>query len=98
VRAKTPAGAYEFTSQWYFDEALNEKILGDARYAKPGRRDTTNATDGIYKNSGGDQLLLAPLATADGLAASYAIGLDLADAAVGRADGGRGRGRGRGGA
>ena len=98
VRAKAPAGAYEFTSQWYFDEALNEKILADARYAKPGRRDTTNATDGIYKNSGGDQLLLAPLATADGLAASYAIGLDLADAAVGRADGGRGRGRGRGGA
>ena len=77
---------------------MNEKILADARYAKPGRRDTTNATDGIYKNGGGDQLLLAPLATADGLAASYAIGLDLADAAVGRADGGRGRGRGRGGA
>ena len=62
------------------------EILADSRYAKPGRRDTTNATDSIYRN-GGDQLLLAPTATADGLAASYAIGLDLADAAVGRADG-----------
>ena len=51
VRAKTPAGAYEFTSQWYFDEALNEKILADARYAKPGRRDRTNATDGMYRKA-----------------------------------------------
>ena len=93
VRTKTAGGAYEFTSQWYFDEALNERILADPRYAKPGRRDRTNATDSLYRN-GGDQLLLAPTTTADGLAASYTIGLDLADAAVGRPDGGRGRGRG----
>ena len=75
VRTKTAAGAYEFTSQWYFDEALNERILADQRYAKPGRRDRTNATDSLYRN-GGDQLLLAPTTTADGLAASYTIGLD----------------------
>jgi hypothetical protein len=37
--------------------------------------------------SGGDQLLLAPTETAQGLAATFAIGLDLSDTAVGGADG-----------
>ena len=95
VRAQAPAGAYEFTSQWYFDEGLNERILASDDYARPGRRDTLNAKDSIFRN-GGDQLLLAPTPSANGLSASYVLGLDLADAAVGRPDGfGRGR-RGRG--
>lgn len=94
VRAQAPTGAYEFTSQWYFDEGLNERILAGGDYARPGRRDTLNANDSIFRN-GGDQLLLAPAPSADGLSASYALGLDLADAAVGRPDGSGRGGRGR---
>ncbi len=99
IRAQAPAGAYEFTSQWYFDEALNERVLAGAEYVRPGRRDTTNATDSIYRG-GGDLLLLAPTPSAGGFAAAYVLGVDLADASVGRPDGmgrggpgGRGRGR-----
>jgi protocatechuate 3,4-dioxygenase beta subunit len=93
VRTPAPSGAFEFTSQWYFDEALNQKILAGAEYARSGQRDTLNSNDGIYRN-GGDQLLLAPTSSATGLAASFALGLDLSDAAVGRPDGGGGRGPG----
>jgi protocatechuate 3,4-dioxygenase beta subunit len=95
IRTQAAGNPWEFTSQWYFDEALNDRILANAVYAKPGNR-TTNATDGIYRN-GGDQLLLAPTSSGDGYAAAYAIGLDLTDATVGRSDGtsgGPGRGRG----
>jgi protocatechuate 3,4-dioxygenase beta subunit len=98
IRTQAAGSPWEFTSQWYFDEALNDRILADPRYAKPGQR-TTNATDGLYRN-GGDQLLLASAASGAGYAASFGIGLDLTDAAVGRPDGagaGGGRGRGRGG-
>jgi protocatechuate 3,4-dioxygenase beta subunit len=96
IRTESAGSPWEFTSQWYFDEALNERILADPRYAKPGRR-TTNATDGIFRN-GGDQLLLAPAASGAGYAAAFGIGLDLTDAATGRADGaGAGGRRGRGG-
>jgi protocatechuate 3,4-dioxygenase beta subunit len=96
IRTQAPSGAFEFTSQWYFDEALNDRILAGPEYARSSRRDTLNSTDSIYRN-GGDQLLLAPTANRDALAASFAIGLDLANAEVGRADGfGRGRRGGRG--
>lgn len=96
IRTQAAGSPWEFTSQWYFDEALNDRILADPRYAKPGRR-TTNATDGIFRN-GGNQLLLAPSASGAGYAATFGIGLDLTDAAVGRPDGfGPGGGRGRGG-
>jgi protocatechuate 3,4-dioxygenase beta subunit len=95
IRTMAAGSPWEFTSQWYFDEALNSRILSNQAYAKTGSR-TTNATDGLYRN-GGDQLLLAPAAAGAGYTAAYAIGLDLSDAAVGRADG-AGGGRGRGGA
>jgi len=49
----------------------------------------------IYR-SGGDQLLLSPTQAASGLTASFAIGLDLANADAGRPDGFGVRGRGRG--
>jgi protocatechuate 3,4-dioxygenase beta subunit len=96
IRTQASGRPWEFTSQWYFDEALNERILADPRYAKHGRR-TTNAADGIFGN-GGDRLLLAPAASGAGYAATFAIGLDLTDAATGRPDGaGRRRSGGRGG-
>jgi protocatechuate 3,4-dioxygenase beta subunit len=89
-------GAYEFTSQWYFDEPLNSKILAMPAYARSGQRDTFNSNDGIFRQ-GGHQLVLAPNPGSNGYAAAFSIGLDLSDSAVGRADGmGRSGGRGPG--
>jgi protocatechuate 3,4-dioxygenase beta subunit len=94
-----PAGAYEFTSQFFFDEALNDRVHAMAPYNRRPRRDTLNQTDGIFR-SGGAQLTLAPAQQGERMAASFALGLDLSDAAIGRPDGGgggrRGPGRGRG--
>jgi protocatechuate 3,4-dioxygenase beta subunit len=99
IRTQAAGSAYEFTSQWYFDEALNDRVLSSAAYKRPGRRDTTNSSDMPFRN-GGDQLLLTPTAGTNGLTATFALGLDLSDASVGRRDGfgpgGRGRGRGPG--
>lgn len=96
IRTQAAGGPWEFTSQWYFDERLNDRIMADGRYARSTRRDTLNSTDGIFRN-GGDQLLLAPARDGAGYAAAFGIGLDLTNAETGRADGAGARGRGRGG-
>jgi protocatechuate 3,4-dioxygenase beta subunit len=77
--------AYEFTSQLFLDDALVDGILATAPYSAKGQRDTRNSNDSIFRESGG-QLMLTPSETADGLAATFAIGLDLTDAAVGASD------------
>jgi protocatechuate 3,4-dioxygenase beta subunit len=91
-----PAGAYEFTSQLFFDEQLTDQVHARTPYSLRGRRDTLNQTDGIFRR-GGAQMLLTPTTQGEAMAASFAIALDLSDAGTGRPDGGsRGRGRGRG--
>jgi len=95
----TPAGAYEFTSQLFFPEELNDQVHAQSPYSQKGRRDMTNERDAFFRN-GGSSLLLQPTKTAVGYDAPFAIALDLSDAAVGRPDsgggrGGPGRGRGR---
>lgn len=89
-----PAGAYEFTSQLFFDEGLIDVVHAQEPYAAKGRRDTMNSADGFYP-AGGSKLMLAPVKTPQGYAATFDIGLDLSDAAVGRPDSGGGRGAGR---
>lgn len=89
-----PAGAYEFTSQLYFDEGLNDAVHALQPYAKKGKRDTLNRADEYY-NSGGAQLILAATGTAQGYAGTFDIGLDLSDATVGRRDAAAPSGRGR---
>jgi protocatechuate 3,4-dioxygenase beta subunit len=68
---------YEFTSQLFFDEAVTGAVHAQAPYNTKGRRNTTNAADGIYQG-GGSQLLL-PLA-AEG--AGYGATIELAMAAL----------------
>jgi protocatechuate 3,4-dioxygenase beta subunit len=95
ILAKAADAAYEYTSQLFFPESLNDEIHALPPYASHGRRDTLNQRDGIYR-AGGDQLLLAPTKSAAGYDSAIQIALDLSDANVGGADAeGRGRGRGR---
>jgi protocatechuate 3,4-dioxygenase beta subunit len=44
-----PTSTYEFTTQFFFDEDLTDKIyLNNAPYSQRPKRDTLNTTDGIY--------------------------------------------------
>jgi protocatechuate 3,4-dioxygenase beta subunit len=96
IRTTTaPSGAYEFTSQFFFDEALNDRVHAQAPYNRRPRRDTLNQNDGIFR-SGGAQLTLAPTTQGAGMAAAFALAMDLSDTSAGQPDGGRGRGRGPG--
>ncbi|BDC50151.1 hypothetical protein F183_A24670 [Bryobacterales bacterium F-183] len=42
------AETYEFTSQFFFDDAVIDQVLTQGAYASHGLPDTRNATDGIY--------------------------------------------------
>ncbi len=80
VRTNAAGGqAHEFTSQLFFDEALNDQVLAQPPYAARGQRNTFNNEDNIYN----DLLLLDVSRTADGYATTFNIGLDLSDAGVG---------------
>ena len=94
VRAEAAGQPYEFTSQLYFDEALIDRVHAQAPYAARGRRQTTNADDGIF-DDGGESLMAQVNEAGAGYAATFDLGLDLSDSEVGRPDGGRGRRGGR---
>ncbi len=68
--------SFEFTSQLYFDDELTDRVHAAPPYASRGPRTTRNRQDGIFQR-GGDQLMLAPTTTAEGYAATFAIGLQL---------------------
>ena len=89
------ANAYEFTSQLFFDDALTDQVFAQAPYAGNGARDVRNTGDGIYREAG-SPLVLAAEKTDGGYRARFDVGLDLSNAAVGKADRGGGPG-GRGG-
>jgi protocatechuate 3,4-dioxygenase beta subunit len=88
IRANSTSNeAYEFTSQLFFNEALNDQVHAQEPYAGRGRRNTLNSDDNIYN----DLLLLDVTQTADGYATTFNIGLDLSDTTTGQPDGGFGR-------
>lgn len=39
-------------AQLYFEDALTDEILAQGEYAVRGRRDTTNASDSIFRSGG----------------------------------------------
>jgi protocatechuate 3,4-dioxygenase beta subunit len=63
-----------FTSQLFFDEAVNDEAFTKEPYAAKGPPDRRNNEDNIYQ----DLLLLSTSATADGYAATFDIGIDPA--------------------
>ncbi len=71
------ARGYEFTSQLFFEEAVNAAVYQQAPYSSKGLANVPNAREGIFRN-GGDQLTLNPTLQADGsYLAVFNIGLDL---------------------
>ena len=86
---RTPSAenaAYQFTSQFFFDDALTDQVHALPPYASKGPRDTRNANDNIF-NRGGEQLLLNLQGdAANGLTGTMTIGLDLTDIEVGASD------------
>jgi len=64
---------YDFTSQLFFDEVLNDRVHAQQPYASKGYRDTLNSRDHIYD----DQLLLMVSQTGQGYAATFDIGLQI---------------------
>ena len=68
--------SFEFTSQMYFDDELTDRVHAPPPYAAKGPRTARNQHDRIFRR-GGDQLMLAPTATTDGYAATFAVGLQL---------------------
>lgn len=68
--------SHEFTSQLYFDDTLTDRIHNQNPYARNGQRRTRNANDGIYRR-GGNQLKLDVTETSKGLAATFAVAMQL---------------------
>lgn len=94
IRTTTPTNAaYEFTSQLFFDETLNDAVLAQLPYRDHRGTRLQNSRDGIYAQAG-SQLLLTPTKTDTGYAATFAVGLDLTNASIGQADGNAGPGGG----
>ena len=75
--AASSAPAYEFTSQLYFDDALTDRVYAFEPYAAGRRRSMRNADDFLFRD-GGSQLLIVPAQDAQGYAATFDIGLQIA--------------------
>jgi protocatechuate 3,4-dioxygenase beta subunit len=74
---------YEFTSQLFFDEELNDAAHSQEPYAQKGMRNTLNSTDNIFS----EQLVLDAQEAAEGYTANFAVALDLSDSVTGQPDG-----------
>ncbi|TAH48201.1 MAG: intradiol ring-cleavage dioxygenase [Chloroflexota bacterium] len=70
------ANGHEFTSQWFFDEALTDQVHAQPPYDVSGKRTLLNDGDGIFRQSGG-QTMLDVSRNGDGYAATFNIGLQL---------------------
>ena len=64
---------HEFTSQLFFDEAITDQVHALAPYARKGRRDTSNSSDGIFRRGGSD-LMLQLTKGPNGYLGSYKVG------------------------
>jgi len=70
-----PTSATEFTSQFFFDDALNTQVFAQAPYSQKGTQGIVrNAADGIFQQSGG-KLTLNVTKNGDAYGATFDIGL-----------------------
>ena len=77
LRTAGSAGPLEFTSQFYFDDALTDRVHAAGPYPAVASRRTRNARDGLYRD-GGPALTLDVGEAPDGYAATYTIGMRIA--------------------
>jgi protocatechuate 3,4-dioxygenase beta subunit len=79
---------YEFTSQIFFDEALNNAVMALPAYNRGRTRDTLNANDMVYGSDGAQLLASASGGTSAGYSTVFDVGLSglPASAKVGAAD------------
>ena len=75
--------AYEFTSQFYFDDSVTDRVHEHAAYAARQKKSarlsrTKNEEDSIFRN-GGKQLILKVVKTDNGYAGSFDVGLQMGD-------------------
>jgi protocatechuate 3,4-dioxygenase beta subunit len=78
-KVRTKAGssqAYEFTSQFYFDEQMTDRVHAREPYAAHAGKRMRNERDGIFRN-GGTQLLLPLIEDAQNYAASFNLAMRL---------------------
>jgi protocatechuate 3,4-dioxygenase beta subunit len=87
--AANSSSPYEFTSQFYFDERLTDRVHAGAPYSTHTGQRMRNASDGIFRD-GGAQLTLPVTERGQGYAASFTVGMRPGDPAP---RGGRGRWR-----
>ncbi len=75
VHFKIRSAGTAFTSQFFFDESLNDVVLAQAPYSqKPAANRLRNQSDDIYRQAG-DQMILKPTKAGDGYAASFDVAL-----------------------
>jgi protocatechuate 3,4-dioxygenase beta subunit len=67
----------EFTSQLYFDEATNDRVLSGEPYSVGSNR-TRNEADRIFRNEGGAQLIIPLKARDDGYAGEFSLAIKSA--------------------
>jgi protocatechuate 3,4-dioxygenase beta subunit len=75
--APKSARAYEFTSQFYFEDSITDRVHAQRPYVKKGQRTLKNEGDGIFRD-GGSQLVLSLVENAQGYAARFDVGLQMA--------------------
>ncbi len=81
VHFKVRHGGRQFASQWFFDDALMDKVLAKAPYRARRAGDVRNFGDGIYRERqaggtvAGDHLTLALEPANAGYSAAFAIAL-----------------------
>jgi protocatechuate 3,4-dioxygenase beta subunit len=79
VRGNAPSSSsqsFEFTSQFFFDEALCEQVYAQVPYASKGSNFLRNEQDNIYRG-GGDQTTLALAQDGQGYKTTFDIGVQL---------------------
>ena len=74
------SSAYEFTSQFYFDERLTDRVHARAPYATHTGQRTRNDSDGPFRD-GGTQLLLPVTERGQGYTANFTVGMRPGDPA-----------------
>jgi protocatechuate 3,4-dioxygenase beta subunit len=77
IRGEAPEQrAYEFTSQLFFSEEVNDQVLSQEPYAGTSGRETRNSDDFLFRSVGED-LLVEPIPENGGYRAEFNIALDL---------------------